>query len=87
MSGRVSAEVEVLVRLDLQQLREEWRGRFGSPPLFRSASLFRIMLAWRIQAAAQGGLDPDIRKVLARKGAVEVEGRHLGVGATLRREW
>lgn len=87
MSERVSGEVEALLHLDLQQLREEWRGRFGSPPLFRSAGLFRLMLAWRIQAAEYGGLDPDIRKMLARKGVVEVEGRHLGVGATLRREW
>ena len=34
-----------------------------------------------------GGLDNDTRQVLARKGAVEPEGRQLGIGATLRREW
>ena len=80
-------EVEALARLDLHQLREEWRGRFGPSPLFRSIELFRLMLAWRMQAAASAGLDAETRKVLARKGAVEAEGRHLGVGATLRREW
>ena len=45
------------------------------------------MLAWRIQVTMLGGLDADTRKALARSGAVEPEGRQLGVGATLRREW
>ncbi len=45
------------------------------------------MLAWRIQAAALGGLDPETRKALSRKGPVEAEGKQLGIGATLRREW
>ena len=87
MSERIATEVEALTRLDLHQLRDAWRERFGPPPLFRSTELFRLMLAWRIQAAASAGLDADTRKVLSRKGAVEAEGRHLGVGATLRREW
>lgn len=87
MSERITTEVEALTRLDLHQLRDEWRERFGQPPLFRSTGLFRLMLAWRIQAAANAGLDSETRMVLARKGAVEAEGRHLGVGAILRREW
>lgn len=87
MSERIAMEVEALTRFDLYQLREVWRERFGPPPLFRSTELFRLMLAWRIQAAASAGLDAETRKVLARKGVVEAEGRHLGVGATLRREW
>jgi len=80
-------EVEALERLDLHELRREWQRRFGPVARFRSTELLRLMLAWRIQASALGGLDPETRKVLARKGAVEAEGRQLGVGATLRREW
>lgn len=87
MSERIAEEAAALERLDLHQLRDEWRRRYGSPPPFRSTDLFRLMLAWRIQAAVFGGLDPDTRKALARKGSVEPEGRHLGVGATLCREW
>ena len=83
----LETEVEALARLDLHQLREEWRQRFGLPPRFRSTELFRLMLAWRIQAAALGGLDRSLRKALARSGPVEAEGLHLGVGATLRRSW
>jgi hypothetical protein len=87
VSERLSQDVEALERLDLHQLRDEWQRRFGPVARFRSTELLRLMLAWRIQATALGGLDPDTRKVLARTGAVEAEGRQLGVGATLRREW
>ena len=87
MSERLTQEVEALERLDLHQLRVEWQRRFGQVARFRSTELLRLMLAWRIQSTALGGLDPETRKVLARKGAVEAEGRQLGVGATLRREW
>ena len=87
MSEPLASQVEALSRLDLHQLRDEWQQRFGPVAMFRSTELLRLMLAWRIQATALGGLDPDTRRVLARKGVVEAEGRQLGVGATLRREW
>jgi hypothetical protein len=87
VSERLASQVEALARLDLHQLRHEWQQRFGPVAMFRSTELLRLMLAWRIQATALGGLDPDTRKVLVRKGVVEPEGRQLGVGATLRREW
>ena len=87
MSEPLASQVEALARLDLHQLRDEWQQRFGPVAMFRSTELLRLMLTWRIQATALGGLDPDTRRVLARKGVVEPEGRQLGVGATLRREW
>ena len=87
MSERLSAEIGALARLDLHQLRAAWECRFGPVARFRSEELLRLMLAWRIQAAALGGLDLETRKVLGRKGSVEAEGRQLGIGATLRREW
>ena len=47
----------------------------------------RRMLSWRVQAGAFGGIDGTTRKALARTGAVEVEGRQLGIGAILTRTW
>ena len=87
MSERLQIEVEAIKRLDLHQLRAEWERKYGPPPLFRSTNLFRLMLTWRMQAAVHGGLDPEIRAILRRKGAVAAEGKHLGIGATLRRDW
>lgn len=34
-----------------------------------------------------GGIDPHLRKVLARKGPVRAEGLDLGIGARLTRNW
>jgi hypothetical protein len=45
------------------------------------------MLAWHIQAAVSGGLDPATRKALRAAGSVGAEGQELGIGATLRRQW
>jgi hypothetical protein len=83
----VETEIEALARLNLHQLRDRWFRQFGRPPQFRSTELFRLMLAWRIQASALGGLDRELRNTLARRGSVEAEGLHLGHGATLRRQW
>lgn len=80
-------EVEALERLDLFQLRAAWAEQFGPAPRFRSVELFRLMLAWRMQAAVAGGLDPATRKALRSSGTVVAEGQELGVGATLRRQW
>ncbi|MBC2776608.1 DUF2924 domain-containing protein [Parasphingopyxis marina] len=76
-----------LDRMPLEALREEWQRRFGPPPPLRSLKVLRLMLAWRIQADAEGGLDPHTRKLLRRTGAPEAEGRSLGIGTKLRREW
>ena len=83
----LTQEVQALDRLDLEGLREVWRGRYAEPPPLRSVDLLRLILAWRIQAQALGGLDPKVRRQLKRRGALEAEGLSLGVGAILRREW
>lgn len=87
MSEAITREVEALAGLNLEGLRTAWRTRFGAPPPIRSVELLRQMLAWRIQAAACGGLDRETRRRLKRRGALEPEGLALGVGARLRREW
>ncbi len=81
---RLVAEIETL---DLEGLRDVWRERYGAPPPLRSAPIMRQLLAWRVQAQALGGLDAETRKVLARSGPVQADGKHLGVGAQLTRIW
>lgn len=81
---RLVAEIE---GLDLEGLRNLWKERYGAPPPLRSTPILRQLLAWRVQAQAFGGLDAATRKTLARSGPVQVEGKHLGVGARLTRIW
>lgn len=85
------AQVEQLVakigEMNLDELRAFWRERYGAPPSLRSIPIMQQQLAWRVQAEAYGGLDQEIRRALARTGVVQAEGRHLGVGATLTRNW
>jgi hypothetical protein len=83
----VAQLVEDIASMGLDELRQHWGKRYGAPPSLRSVPILRMMLAWRVQAAAFGGLDAETRKALARSGPVEVEGRHLGVGARLSRTW
>ena len=78
------AEIETM---DLDALRALWRNRFGVPPKLRSEPILRMLLAWRLQAGASGGLDGATRGALARTGPVQPEGRGLGIGARLTRHW
>ena len=80
-------QIGSLTGLGLEELRAAWRTRYGAPPPLRSVELLRLMLAWRVQAEALGGLDRKTRRQLKRRGAVETEGLELGVGARLCREW
>ena len=80
-------EVGALAGLDLEGLRAAWRTRYGAPPPLRSVALLRLMLAWRLQAEAFGGLDRESRRQLKRRGTLEAEGLALGAGTRLRREW
>jgi hypothetical protein len=83
----LETEVAALEDLDLHALRHKWGERFGAPPKFRSTEMLRLLLAWRIQALALGGLDRDTRDALSRTGPVVAEGQDLGIGATFRRTW
>ncbi len=84
----VTVEVRALERLDLVGLRGVWAERFGEPPRLRSPELLRLMLAWRIQAAAFGGLDADVRRRLRQgRRAASVSDHSLGQGAIIVRAW
>ena len=56
------------------------------PPRIRSPDLLRRMLAWKLQEESYGGLDPETRRLLAKKATVD-RGPKLGAGARLVREW
>ena len=83
----VETGVAALAGLDLAGLRAVWPARFGPPPKLRSPELVCQLLAWHLQVEAFGGLDRETRRRLAARGPVEAEGRHLGLGAILRRDW
>lgn len=84
---QIATEVALIESLDLEGLRAYWAQRHGARPSLRSVPIMRMLLAWRIQAEALGGLDADTRRMLSRKGAIKAEGLDLGIGARLMRTW
>lgn len=81
-------DAELLQRLrtaNLKELRVEWERRYGAAPRLRSPDLLRWILTWRIQAAAEGGLDHITRKLLA--GGAAVPEALLCEGTVITREW
>jgi hypothetical protein len=73
--------------MGLDELRLLWGRHYGPPPPLRSVPILRMVLAWRIQSEALGGQDDTTRRMLARSGAPDAEGKHLGIGARLTRQW
>lgn len=61
---QVRDEVASLQTMSLAELRTLWEARFGAPPKQRSVELLRRVLAWRLQAAAFGGLDAATLRLL-----------------------
>ncbi|MFN3667901.1 MAG: DUF2924 domain-containing protein [Brevundimonas sp.] len=72
--------------LSLEQLRAIWRERFGAPPVIRSSEILGLMLAWRMQAAREGGLDGELRRTIRRPASAPVA-TSLTPGTRLTREW
>ncbi len=85
--GDLGQTIAGIADLDLEELRAEWARRFGARPTLRSVPILRMLLAWRVQAQAHGGLDGETRRALARKGRLQAEGLELGLGARLTRPW
>lgn len=84
-AGAAAAEAAALEGLGLEALRAIWRERYGAPPTLRSPELLAMMLAWRIQADVDGGLDADTRRMLRRPGSSA--GPVTQSGTRLTREW
>lgn len=87
LGNQIEQLVASIEQMDLESLRDFWSQRFGTPPPLRSVPILRMLLAWRIQAQTEGGLDAEMRGLLSRSGTAEREGKHLGVGARLARNW
>lgn len=83
----VTRQVAAIEQMDIEALRVFWRRRYGAPPPLRSEPILRMLLAWRAQADAFGGIDRETRRALSRTGTVAPEGHHLGGGARLTRSW
>lgn len=84
---RINMEVRALERLDLEGLRAAWRERYGPAPKLRSRELLGLMLAWRIQAEAFGGLDSVTRRKLKTETSGDRSSLDLAPGTVLTREW
>jgi len=82
-----TAAVAALDGLGLEALRSEWRARYGAPPALRSPELLAMMLAWRIQAEAEGGLCAETRRALRRPVAKVRAAPRPNAGTKLAREW
>jgi hypothetical protein len=87
VSGEPADAAAALEGLGLDALRSEWRVRYGAPPLLRSPELLAMMLAWRIQAEAEGGLDAETRRALRRPVAKARAAPRPSAGTKLVREW
>lgn len=84
----INAGVRALERLDLEGLRSAWCERYGpAAPKLRSRTLLGLMLAWRIQAEAFGGLDAPTRRKLRSEGVAIRSKLDLAPGTVLTREW
>lgn len=83
----IERDIADLEMLDLSDLRDCWAGLWGAPPKLRSPDLLRRLIAWRIQATRYGGLTPQLRADIKRKGARKRRGTGLGEGAVLNRIW
>lgn len=83
----VNAEVRGLSALDLEGLRAEWRKRFGRPPRLRSVELLGLMLAWRIQAEAFGGLDATTKRRLKTGSTPRGLGNTVAPGTVITRDF
>jgi hypothetical protein len=88
MSVAAATELQAdrLEGLGLEELRAHWRVRYGAPPGLRSPELLALMLAWRIQADREGGLDVDLRRTLRRPAGVRAAPEPSS-GTRLVREW
>lgn len=87
MDSDIEAMVASIEAMGLGELRAFWSQRFGRPPSMRSEPIMRQLLSWRVQVQAFDSLDPQTLGALGRTGPVVAEGKQLGIGARLTRQW
>lgn len=91
----LAAEIAQLDGLGLEELRNLWRDRIGSPPHFASTEVTRLWLAWELQAKVRGGFGSATRRrlkqlITASKGdfsSAPTAATALKLGTVLTRQW
>lgn len=92
----LAAELARLSQLDLDELRERWKGMFGKIPSLEIGRSFLIRaIAYRLQEWAYRGLKPSTRRLLAEVAEETAAGnapkapqiRKAQSGTILVREW
>jgi hypothetical protein len=85
----LSAEIDSIAALNIDELRALWRETMGRPaPNALSKDLIARALAYRLQEQSLGGLDPHLRRLLMsqlKPGAEPV--RRLKIGSVIVREY
>ena len=91
--GRVEADLGRLASMDRASLNRRWRVLFGKPAPDLPRALLQRIIAYRLQADAQGDLDGATTKLLDRLGRGEIaeiplpQLRAVKPGTLLVREW
>lgn len=86
--AQLISSLSAIETMGLSELRALWTRHFGSPPELRSVDLLRLILSWRLQARAFGGLDAAVRKRLRRKTVADPGSAiDLEIGTVLNRDW
>jgi hypothetical protein len=91
----LSERIQGLSRLDLSDLRLQWRNRFGrNAPAHLTKPLLMRILSYRLQADVYGDLDDDVLRLLdsvrrrsSGPGKEAPPARRIKPGSVLIREW
>lgn len=86
-TDKLESELAALEALSLAQLREKWSEVTEKPVPRISAALFRLAIAWELQAAVHGGHSRQTLQRLDQLAAGRTETRPAQAGMQLMREW
>jgi hypothetical protein len=79
-------DLAAIPAMSLEQIRDLWRSRYGRPPSLRSPEILGLMFSYRFQAEIEGGLEPELRRVLRQSTASKGK-TPFTPGTCLSREW
>ena len=78
----IEAEICLVEKMTLEELRRQWSTHWGAPPRFRSVDLLRRLIAWRLQADHFGGLDQSTKHLLTSRRMPSPPGPQTGTRLT-----
>lgn len=86
-AGSLASELAALETLSLAQLRLRWSEVTGRPVPRISAGLFRLAIAWELQATIHGGHSRGTLQTLDQLASGKTKTRPAQAGMRLMREW